>query len=552
MYFLARVPQAYLEINVGGGDVSTSGSVARRYTTAVVESTPASVVADLDYPGLPLDAQAILRLRAWDLAEDETSVFFAGIRNLGNVPDITQLAELVAAGRSRLVSEALAATYRIDAAVQAAWGLTANEATFVEEEIGPHPLSYAGVASEEEVARLLRLDTESLVAEATRRCGPARWLTKKSYFADRRTELICHTLGCNPAQVEAVAARLPDVTGAAKDVLSYAFGIAIGRFGRSVGVDFVESFVVDPFAELPVTPPAASGRIEAGAFLVDDGGHPLDVELAVKKTLSALTGASSNGFIPSLESAIGSSIREYMCRNFFPDHIARYSKSRRAAPPYWQLGVASGRYSVWCYAQRMTSDSLFALSRDLVAPKLELEERRRVNLVQEVGPNPTARQRAEIAAQDAIVDELRAFAEEVRRVAPLWDPDLDDGIVLVSSALWRLVPHRAWQKELHSRWNELVAGKYDWSHLAMHLWPERVVPKCADDRSLAIAHGLEDVFWAESAAGKWSRRARPTKSTEDLVAEHSNPAAKAALTSMLEAPGTAGRGRGRKGTRGAP
>jgi hypothetical protein len=26
----------------------------------------------------------------------------------------------------------------------------------------------------------------------------------------------------------------------------------------------------------------------------------------------------------------------------------------------------------------------------------------------------------------------------------------------------------------------------------MRLWPERVVPKCAKDRSLAIAHGLED------------------------------------------------------------
>ena len=64
--------------------------------------------------------------------------------------------------------------------------------------------------------------------------------------------------------------------------------------------------------------------------------------------------------------------------------------------------------------------------------------------------------------------------------------------------LWRLVPqHKPWQKELKSKWDELVAGKYDWAHLAMHLWPERVVPKCATDRSLAIAHGLEDVFWTE-------------------------------------------------------
>ena len=37
----------------------------------------------------------------------------------------------------------------------------------------------------------------------------------------------------------------------------------------------------------------------------------------------------------------------------------------------------------------------------------------------------------------------------------------------------------------------------------MHLWPERVVPKCADDRSLAIAHGLENAFWEEDDDGKW-------------------------------------------------
>ena len=63
-----------------------------------------------------------------------------------------------------------------------------------------------------------------------------------------------------------------------------------------------------------------------------------------------------------------------------------------------------------------------------------------------------------------------------------------------------------------------LRGKYDWAHLAMHLWPERVVPKCATDRSLAIAHGLEDVFWVEGADGKWAARKTPTRSIEELVA----------------------------------
>jgi hypothetical protein len=105
------------------------------------------------------------------------------------------------------------------------------------------------------------------------------------------------------------------------------------------------------------------------------------------------------------------------------------------------------------------------------------------------------------------------------------------------AALWRLVPqHRPWQKELKSKWDELVAGHYDWAQVAMHLWPERVIPKCVTDRSLAIAHGLAEVFWIESNNGKWEPRATPVRSVKELVREYASPAVKAALGSLLEAP----------------
>lgn len=120
--------------------------------------------------------------------------------------------------------------------------------------------------------------------------------------------------------------------------------------------------------------------------------------------------------------------------------------------------------------------------------------------------------------------------------------------------LWRLVPqNRAWQKELKSTWGALCEGKYDWAQLAVHLWPERVVPKCAGDRSLAIAHGLEDVFWVEGSDGKWTARKIPTCSIDDLVRERTSPAVKSALKSLLEAPVATGNGgRGRRGRGGSP
>ena len=70
------------------------------------------------------------------------------------------------------------------------------------------------------------------------------------------------------------------------------------------------------------------------------------------------------------------------------------------------------------------------------------------------------------------------------------------------------------------------------------LWPERVVPKCATDRSLAIAHGLEDVFWFEDDDGKWKPLDKPARPVTSLIAERTSPAVKAALKSILEAPDT--------------
>jgi hypothetical protein len=122
------------------------------------------------------------------------------------------------------------------------------------------------------------------------------------------------------------------------------------------------------------------------------------------------------------------------------------------------------------------------------------------------------------------------FAVADHRCAEVFDPP---GCV----TLWRLVPqNKAWQKELNATWDALCGEKYDWAYLAMHLWPERVVPKCAKDRSLAIAHGLEEVFWVEGTDGKWTARKAPTRSIDELVRERTSPAVKAALKSLLEAP----------------
>jgi len=49
--------------------------------------------------------------------------------------------------------------------------------------------------------------------------------------------------------------------------------------------------------------------------------------------------------------------------------------------------------------------------------------------------------------------------------------------------------------ELAMYWEELTEGKYDWAHVAMRYWPERVTAKCREDKSLALAHGLDEEFF---------------------------------------------------------
>ena len=70
-------------------------------------------------------------------------------------------------------------------------------------------------------------------------------------------------------------------------------------------------------------------------------------------------------------------------------------------------------------------------------------------------------------------------------------PDPDDGTLISAAPLSKLFLHSKWRKSLEACWRALEGGKYDWSKMAMAIWPERVRKACEKDRSLAIAHGVE-------------------------------------------------------------
>jgi hypothetical protein len=350
--------------------------------------------------------------------------------------------------------------------------------------------------------------------------------------------------------------------------LSYAVGTVFGRWDiRYATGERPAPELPDPFAPLPVCPPGmlqgADGlplspeagrrlRVEGRypldvawpGILVDDPEHPLDLERRVHAALAVIWGERADALEHEACALLGvKSLREWFRKptGFFADHLRRYSKSRRQAPIYWMLSSPTGLYTLSLYYHRLSPDTFFAIQREFVKPKLEDEERHLFNLKQAAGPSPTPSQTREIAAAAALVEDLRAFRDEVQRVAPLWRPNLNDGVIINHAPLWRLTPHAPWRKALKETWDALAAGDYDWAHLALHLWPERVVPKCAGDRSLAIAHGLESFFWEQdSETEKWSARTRPDGEIKALIAERTSPAVKAALDSLLNAPAPSG------------
>ena len=139
--------------------------------------------------------------------------------------------------------------------------------------------------------------------------------------------------------------------------------------------------------------------------------------------------------------------------------------------------------------------------------------------------------RAARAAEDRFadlrkhIDELKDFIAKVEQCADkgpppteagcpareqdaVYDPDLDDGVMINSAALWPLL-HPQWSTPAANcpkRWWKYLAtarGRqdFDWSHLAMRYWPTRVDEKCKADPSLAVAHGC---FWRYHPARAWA------------------------------------------------
>lgn len=324
----------------------------------------------------------------------------------------------------------------------------------------------------------------------------------------------------------------------ADGLLSWAVGVAFGRYAPTLVLSEkqVRRDATGPFASASnnssgVRPDSIPPFHPASGVLVDDIGHPDDLPRIIGDILDLVK-------IDQVKAIETARVREWLSHRFFAQHIKLYSRNRRKAPIWWQLSTPSKMYSVWVSMHDLTSDTLYRVKSDYVQPKLRhvralLEEA----VIAEAGRDVGATADKELESLTLLAAELQSMVEELDMVALLWKPHFADGVVLNSALWWRLFPQNAsWQHELKTAWLSMCAGGCDWTGAAMQLWPERVVPKCAVDRSLAIAHALEDNFWLEIGDGKWIARQEPLRSIADLVSERTSVAIKDALRRFSESP----------------
>lgn len=289
-----------------------------------------------------------------------------------------------------------------------------------------------------------------------------------------------------------------EAASATDALLSWAVGVVFGRFDWRLATNGREAPPEpDPFDPLPVKSP---GMLPDGAepfhahsgILAEEQGHPHDLVLLIEEVLARV------------EVPVPEDVRRWLQRDFFSFHLQRYSKSRRKAPIYWPLSTTSGSYMLWVYYPSLTSQTLYTAINDFVEPKLKQVSADLV-VQRNKGSARSRDDEKQFEALQAFELELIELRDTLLKLAPTYKPNQDDGVQISAAPLWPLFRHKPWQKVLKDTWAKLEKGDYDWAHLAMAYWPERVRGKCKTDKSLAIAHGLENLYIEPEAKPKKAR-----------------------------------------------
>ena len=310
------------------------------------------------------------------------------------------------------------------------------------------------------------------------------------------------------------------------DHLSFALGVALGRFGAD-GEGILSS------------PPATA--LPHGILFLSDASE--QDSLAHPAAAPILAAWAEHG--PAIDDK--RSLKAYLQDRFFPDVHRKMYEHR---PIYFPLSSAKRAFVAYVSIHRWHEGTLNDLLAEHLAPAQRRLEGERADLraARDGGDKKASR------AADKRLGEVTRWLEELagfialveqcaeqgppppdgktppRAADARYAPDLDDGVMINSAALWPLLEPQ-W-KDPKKWWKELATAEgkkdYDWAHLAARYFPARVDAKCQLDPSLAVAHGC---FWRyhPAKAYQWELRLQEELRADFTIDEAGADAARAAF-----------------------
>jgi len=348
--------------------------------------------------------------------------------------------------------------------------------------------------------------------------------------------------------------------------LSWAIGVLLGRFDAQTGglTDIAEKRRLEQNLSLDQTAPAAHSHGLLYLSILDDHEGLNRQESpnvgkgclkSLKDTLSYKWGEEkSNKLWQEIENALvldcrtnwtvaqqsKKSLNNWIRTSAFSMHESIYQKR----PIYFPLVSAKKNFFLWVNIHKWNDGTLNSILANYLNPDISLLQNRIQRLREELhalGSKDTKQinnTESEIATLDGMLGELEEFTKKVSQLAARgpapeltekeapYVMDLDDGVMVNSSALWELVLP-LW-KDPKKWWVSLSDPKgkkdFDWSHFAMRYWPERVMEKVKKDPSLAVAHSDYGEFVGRDlfvelhpeAAKKWEELQGKKKVEQEL------------------------------------
>lgn len=284
----------------------------------------------------------------------------------------------------------------------------------------------------------------------------------------------------------------------AQEIVMELVGMAFGRWntayakGEQAIPEFGDVFDALPFMPVVSLDEAACPAqldVPTDGILTNNSDSSLCLATHVREVMHWLWADRADDMEYELCQLIGcKSLQAYLASptGFFDYHFKRYTKSRRKAPIYWLLASEDGTVDYWVYYPKLSKNTL----PQLIIRLREQQEQLRTRLNAALAAHDKTQEsqtRAEQEQVEGMMDELN------RILAAGYVPNHDDGVPVTAAPLLHLAASRPWRVECEKNMELLEKGDYDWSHLAMSMYPARVTQKAKKDWCMALTHGLEHI-----------------------------------------------------------